>query len=468
MKAEIILDAIGAIDDSVIQKAKQDTQIAVIKPRHSSRKVLIVVTAAIILIFVSFVTTMAVSEVFREFVFSIINIETSESIPTTKSDAPMSGIIKQVGDISVDGEVDVYYFKADGVLRAYNGLIYSSEYNESDAAFYEITEYGLQVISATRVEFMYSFKGVDFNIKFDYTIHNGVLHFRELPESLDIDPYKYGWSMQNAGNSLNEVLLILPYLTDNEYSLYPLLLNVNTNEITDVFREIPIDDITIYRWQFSGDMNYALIWGRSKTDKTEFWLCDFPQQTLVSVSKLTQRMINDSYILRNGTIICYAVNGDGFDVFSYNTYTNEVICVVENTHYYNKTSDESGLSSIKYYGGQGQYALLFSEFKEISLVNLVNGEHHVLDGLVNDGTLLTSESADGQHILVAFRDNDYFGIAIYKMGILDTQSGILTMLKRENYGIREEVAIGWLDNKRISIHAYDDDGDLYLFVYEFK
>jgi len=480
MTVDLLIDAIGQIDDKYILGAK-DIEISKVtgdpkqnghdiryRRRILGRKVYICIAATIVFILASFATAMAVSVEFREAVFSIFHIGTTEVIPSTEVNSNMNSTIEHISDSNIDGEVSVYYFKINGIIQANNGIVYSSQYNETDAAFFNVTAKGLEEITATRVEFAYSFKGTDFNIKYDYTIYNDNLYFRVLPESLDVNPYKYGWSMYKAGNSTDKVWLILPYSVKEDYSSYPLLLNIKTNEITDVFEGVDVENIVIDKWQFTDDMAYALISGYSDDHTKGFWICDILQKTITPVSELTGRTINDCYILEDEMIVCYAANGDNFDVINYDIHTGAETTVVENVQHYGLTDDGSGFSPIEYNGGQGQHALLFDSDGNVTLLDLVTGNQLPLTGLKNDGTLITSESPDGKHIMIAFRDSDYSGsLAMHEIGVLDTQTGVLTMMDRENYEAKTENVVGWLDNDRIAVIAHDDTDECYLYVYYF-
>lgn len=479
MKAEIILDAIEAIDDKHIisagaclgyNAADTESKPSIVRRRRPVRKTLVCIAAVIALLLASFTVAMAVSEDFREFVFMIFNIETKETVPSYNGDDIEDGVINEIGDADIDGEVSVYYFNGNGVVQVIDGLIYTSRYDRTGEAFFDITQEGLVELPSTRVEFPYSFRGTDFNIKFDYTVYDGELYINVLPENLDINPYKYAWNMYPANDGADKAWLVLPYPTDGDYSEYPLLLDIDTLELTDVFAGISFDGIIAARWQFADDMSYALVMGYTEGYETGFWICDIDKKTLTNVSELTGRTINDCYILEGNKLICYAANGSGFDVLSFDVSTGSSSLLVENTQHYYLTQDTSGFRSIEYHGGQGRHALILDGGGGVTLLDLRDGSRLPLEGVTNDA-LLTSESPDGEHIMFAFSDvNVSNSFAMYKIGILDTQTGVLKMLERENYEIRNETLMGWLANNCVSVLAYNEseaDG-WYMYVYDFR
>lgn len=480
MNAEIMLDAFEGIDDRYIisagaclgyNAADAESKPGIVRRRRPVRKALVCVAAVIALLLASFSVAMAVSEDFREFVLMVFNIETKETVPSYSGANVEDGTINKLGGADIDDEVSVYYLKGNGLVQANGGLIYASRYDRTGEAFFDIAQGGLVELPSTRVEFPYSFQGTDFNIKFDYTVYNGKLYIHVMPENLDVNPYKYGWNVHTAGDSTDKVWLVLPYLANGDYSEYPLLLDINTCEVTDVFAGFSFDGIIATRWQFADDMSYALIMGYAEGYETEFWICDIDKGTLTTVSELTGRSINDCYILEGNMFIYYAANGSSFDVLSFDASTGTSSLFVENTQHYYLTQDGSGFRSIEYHGGQGRHSLIFDGDGGATLIDLRDGCRLPLTGVINDGTLLTSESPDGEHIMFAFSDTSVSdSFAMYKIGILDTRTGVLKMLDRENYEIRNETLLGWLANNCVSVLAYDEskaDG-WYMYVYDFR
>lgn len=481
MNSMILLEAIGAIDDAYIlsaqnrlgsiSKATMKTAHAA-KRHHLTRKTVICIAAVITMLLASFTVAMAASEEFREFVFSIFHISTTESLPDSTNVSVPDGEMEQIGGANIDEAVTTYYFKGNGVIQLGNGLLYSDSYDNSDGSFYDLDVDGLVPLATTRIEFPYSFRGTDFTIKFDYAVHQEELYFSIIPENLDDDPYRYGWDMCRAGTATDKAWLILPYSTSDDYGMYPLLLDIGTNQVSDVLAGLPLDGIIPFQWEFSDDGTFALLSGYLAEYKMGFWFCDIQGKTLTPLSELTGRAINDSYLLDGESVICYAQNGDGFDVICYEPGTGAAATVVEHTVHYGLSGDGSGFRSIEYYGGQGRHALLLDGAGGVTLVDLRDGRRTPLEGIPGDGALLTSESPDGETILIAFEDETVTApntLAMYRLGMLDTRTGVLTMLEREHYEVRSETILGWLANDCVAVLAYDENEEQgwYLYAYDF-
>lgn len=478
MNSNILLDAINTINDEYILSAQKcmdydsdiSNQIYKISNKRPARRTVVCIAAAVVMLLSSFTVAMAASEDFREFVFSIFNINSTEILPNNSENTVPDGNFEQIG-ASIDGAVCTYSFKGNGMFVPNDGIVYAGENDNREGLFYDWSENELVALPTTRVEFPFSFRETDFNIKFDYCVYDSVLHFRELPENLNENPYKYGWGIRRVGSDLNTALLFLPYETSGDYGIYPMLLDIETNNTTDILENMPMDEIIPVNWEFSDDLSVAVMSGYTEDYEIKFWICDVCQKTLTLISELTERTISNCYLLDDQHIICYAANENGFDIISFNSKTGIVTMLIERTEYYTQTGDGSGFRSIEYYGGYGRHALLFDDKGGITLVDLLSGKQTYLDGIEYDGTLLTSESPDGEQIMFAFRDtNVQDSLAVYKIGVLDTQTGVLKLLERTNYEIRNERPLGWLANNCIALIAYDEDEESgwYMYVYDFR
>lgn len=479
MNPMVLLDAMETIDDRFIISAQKrmgyfsETQTIPYSHKRNRpvRKAVVCIAAVIALLLASFTVAMAASEDFREFVFLIFNIEATETIPENNGNVLPNGEIAQIGGSDIGDEISTYYFQGNGVAVPIDGILYAGEYGSGARSFYDLSPNGLVALPIARVEFPYSFRGTDFNIKFDYTIYGDALHFSVLAENLNEDPYKYSWNLSRAGADAAKAWLLLPYDTGGDYGIYPMLLDVETKKITDILKGVALDGIIPVQWEFADDMSFALMSGYTEGYEMNWWICDIDSKTLSPISELTGRPMADCYLLDGSYVICYAPNESGFDLIRYDVNSGAGMMLLESTNYYWMTGNGSGFRSIEYYGGQGRHALLFDEAAGITLLDLLTGKQTPLEGVENDGTLLTSESPDGEHIMFAFRDTSISGsLPMYKIGVLDTQTGVLKILERADYQIRSETPWGWLANNCIVVLAYDEDAEAgwYMYVYDFK
>lgn len=478
MNSITLLEAFENIDSKYITSAQamlgcagaaKQTRARAFRP---GRRALICLAAVLALLISSLTVAMAVSEDVREWVLSIFRAGETERLPDNTDVKPPEGGFEAIGGSSFEDLITTRYFKGSGVVIPSEGIVYTCPYHgtePSQYSFYELRDGALSPLETKRVEFPYSFDGTDFNIRFDYTVYNGEPHFRVFPDGLDLDPYRYGWNIYSAGME-DLAWLTLPGYDSLDYGngVYPLLLDLETGEVTDVLAGLDLTDVLPALWSFSKDMRFALL---SNWDE-RYWICDIGDRTLTSLEDLTGREIIDCYLMDGESVICKARAGEGFDVIRLDPETGEIVTLVEGTKYYRYHAGGSGYREIEYYGGQGRHGLIFDGQGGVTLIDLRDGRRMPLEGIAGGDSLQTSESPDGEHILFAWKDegvNAPNTMAMYRLGLLDTGTGVLTVLERENYQVRSETILGWLGNGAVAVLAFDENDKQawYMYVYDF-
>ena len=92
----------------------------------------------------------------------------------------------------------------------------------------------------------------------------------------------------------------------------------------------------------------------------------------------------------------------------------------------------------------------------------------LVEGLTYSGeNAAININPSGTKILVTMFDQAVDGLGISQLGIIDMEKGTYTVLEREGYEVREEAAVGWFNNDRISILASNSSGENYLYLYSF-
>lgn len=416
-----------------------------------------------------FILKLSVNENFSDFIFSIFHIETKEGVPENTGTVTHDGVIDKMESDDIDGEVNVYYFKGNGIITSYDGLIYSNQYDKNPPSFYDLNAKGLAALPTFRTEFPYTFREIKFNIKFDYTVYDGVLHLRPIVENADENPYQYGWNIVSTGFDKELAWLILPYSTERDYGEYPLLLNVKTREITDVFEGISFGNLVPISWEFTNNMKFALGMFHDENYENIYLLYDLATDEVVPISADSSGTITGCYILDNNNLIYYSSSESGMDVVRYNISEKIRTTLVRDTQYYDGINVTAGFKNIQYYSGAGRYGLLIEDDGTVMLINLANGKETILNGIVYDNSILTSESPDGRYILFTFCENG-ISSSMYKFGVLNTETGVMKMLERGSSNQCDEKITDWLVNDRLTILAYHktETQGWYLYVYDFR
>jgi hypothetical protein len=115
-----------------------------------------------------------------------------------------------------------------------------------------------------------------------------------------------------------------------------------------------------------------------------------------------------------------------------------------------------------------RYGLYVDSDKTTYVYDFKTGTRAIAEGFAYSGEDATvTMNANGTKMLFAMFDQDADGLGISQLGVIDMEKGTFTILDREGYEIREEAAVGWFDNDRISILAANSSGKNYLYLYSF-
>lgn len=437
----------------------------IIRRKSPARERKLVIAAIALLLLSSFTMAMAANADFRETVFSVFHIGQTETLPDDPGAAD-EGQIDPVGGQTLEDAVKTYYFHGSGVIRIDDGMIYASQYDREGGVFYDLDDTGLKPLDTQCADFHYTFRGTDFHIAYDYAVYDGRLFLRpKVDPIVNEDPYKYDWNLLSPGIDARTAWLLLPYLDGGEYGVYPLQLDVQSHEITDVLQAVSFEDLHPAAWWFSENGNWAIC-----RDFTAAWLCDLRNGALTPLSELVGRSVQESYFLDADTILCHAENDTGFDVIRLDPASGETAVVAENMRRADASGDGSGYREIQYHGAPGKHALLCETDGAMRLLDLRDGTSIPLSDLP-PGDLLTFESPDGKYILFVWKDKAAADAkAMRSIGVLDTASGEMKLLDRENPQPREEHLVSWLSNDCFVIVSFDetDDSGWYLYVYDFR
>lgn len=466
MNRDVLLDAIGMVDDRFLSEDKLPLK------RHGRK--LTVLLAAVVALLAMTVTAMAVSEDFRETVFSLFKIQTQEVPPlTVPPDAggavqplvgtdPSNPKLRDMGIVQIDETVSAFYFSGDGFIYAMEGGFYTSAHTQNGIApetfsFWEITPEGIVETDGYRVEFPFTHGGKTFPIVFDYAILNGKLSRMLWVQNLDQGPYENSWNVTPIGNRTDIALMEIPVCTELDITNDYFLLDLQTQKATPLLTASEWEDAVVDICWFTEDLHYAIAAGFvPSAHDICFWLVDLQSDTVVTFEKLLgSRVHSTPYFLDNETVICWEVTDlEHFNVVRYHISTGIRQVLIENVTW-------DTYRSVQHSGWRSVYGLLTHEDGNYELVDLRTNERLALSGL-DMGTMQTSESADGSRVWFGFREaNKYTAL-----GMLNPETGVMKLLNRSPRQI--ENFWGWLDENTVVLMYHNPKGDCYVYVYRFE
>lgn len=165
-------------------------------------------------------------------------------------------------------------------------------------------------------------------------------------------------------------------------------------------------------------------------------------------------------------------------MFILNLHTLEVTDVLtENTLNQLNDTIDTKFSDLPIYSrtsGKGfilagpRYGLYIDADKSTYVYDFKKETWALVEGLAYSGDVASvNMNPNGTKILVTIFDQTADGLGISLLGVIDMEKGNYTVLEREGYEVREETAVGWFDNDRISILAANSSGENYLYLYSF-
>lgn len=426
--------------------------------RGHGKRAAICVAAVLAIILGSFVTAMAVNEDFREAVYSFFHFSTPDVVLPEEDEPRQSDDVEKIYETDIENAVNVEYIRINGNFDYGRGLIYLYDETDSGPAFYTVRDGQIAKLKTNETSLTYTWEGAEYNIEFNWCEDDGTIYAYSTGKEPASDAF---WFVSPINGRIDVVALTVSYGRQDDYSEYTFLLNLNTQEVTDIFDACGVDRLSgITGTVFSSDMSKALI---TCDNGASVYYCDMNTKTLLKVSEFTGASVSAAWFLDDDTICCYAVDEDGECLcWRISPSTNDCTLLFSDLPIYSRTSGNG-----MFFTGTG-YGLYFDLNKTAYVYDLKTGTRAIVEGLTySREEAVVTMNVNGTKMLFAMFDQNADGLGISQLGVIDTEKGTFTLLDREGYEIREEAAVGWFDNDRVSILATNSGGEKYLYLYSF-
>ncbi len=488
MKSDRIFDAIGMIDDRYIvsaqgrlgaggtTKQKIDRMGGAMKRKTMIRSMVLrrflpFAAAMVFLLVFCFSTAMVVNADFRNAVFRFFHIPTAETVPPREDEAEQPdnmGDIEYIGSKNIEGMVDVEYVRVNGNVVWSDGVIRVASYEEETAGqilgTYALQNGRLAGLEPHTERLEYTWDGETLQISFEWYENDGrVCAYTRNP---DTDSDKE-WSVQAADGESDFVIITVSRGAQIEYTSRPLLYDLRTKEVTDVFEGCEIlESEPVNEFEFSPDLSRMLL-GSNYGSGSSYYYYDVAGRTLKPLDELIGMEVYGAWFVDDDTICCVFEREDG-------TYT----CRAYSTPSWESFEIYAGLPEKKWNTDSGliftggRYGLFVDEEHNTFVYDCKTGERAVVEGFRYSPDAGTMLNKAGDKILISLPDSDAPGLGISQIGVLDLEKRLFTLLDREGSGERFEGSMGWFDNDRVVIQAYKDAkpsvGIQYLYIYTIK
>lgn len=317
MDAYILLEAIGEIDDRYILSAQNRLGLSPseTKQHHHIRRLsslLVAIITAIAIFMSTFTVAFAVSEDFREAVIQFLGIRQTAVVPKhTQGQEPMAvEPEKPVFGNAVQGT----YLHTPETSLARNGMFHictDSQMMNGGSHFDSYVEENGRLVKLEPRHFRqdYTILGNDFHVEFEWVEHNGISNIQYIPANA---PYR----MQNLSGPSDSVLMTFECELDGYFTQYPVLVNLNTGQWTDVLAGTGADHLPgIYNAAISRDHSNMLL----VLSNDDLYLVDLEFKKLYSIQELSGQR-PDACAFAGNSLACWALEGASEKTRTLGTY----------------------------------------------------------------------------------------------------------------------------------------------------
>lgn len=297
MNAYILMEAIGEIDDRYILSAQQRLGLSPAPHQYRHRRLpalLAAVITAIAIAMSTFTVAFAVSEDFRETVIRFFGIGQTVVVPEY-TQAPLS--VEPEKEV-FGGMIQGTYVHTPEASLARNGIFFicTDDQNHFDA----YAEEGGALVKLDTKTFCQDLRvlGTDFHVEFQWVEHGGICSPAYVPPEA---PYR----MKNLSGSPDSVLMTFDCQPDGGFTQYPVLVNLDTGNITDVLAGTGAD-------RLPGLCNAAISGDRSKMllalENNDLYYADLELKKLYSLEDLSG-MRPDACAFAGDSLACWTLEG---------------------------------------------------------------------------------------------------------------------------------------------------------------
>lgn len=434
MKAEMLLDAIGLLDERHFE----------VKGGRALpwRRPLAALTAAVLMVMLSIGTALAVSPELRELVFRFLHVEQEQRIPTGTVDTelPVEDMFVEPG-IPIGDALCGTYVHTPVATLAREGvfLVCTDDVHTKQGSHYDAyCEQQGQLVRLEEHLFArdYALGDTTFSLQFHWAEHNGKTVITWMDENASFRiPGNAG-----APSSLLVQLVFTSTDQQEEYmeSYYPVLLDLTTGELTDVLSGTGAEKLEqIVNSAISEDLTKMLLCGVAEEGYALYY-ADLTSGRMHSLDELSGERV-DSCSLIGNTLACWSLTEGYYKGWSIDLTTlqrTELFASVFNAAV--TPEADAGIVFLMgfdnwvhegdLYAGSA-FALEVDEAQNVFVIDLATGQKVPIEGYTWTTDTQRIPSPDGTKLLLAqcpdWQDYEY-------VGVLDFENGTFTEFSREN------------------------------------
>lgn len=497
MTAINLLEAMEGMDDVAVASAAQQLYGNAQPRRHITlRRLVSLAAAAALLLTLTFLTALAVSDDFREKVFSLFQPEATEIVPPITPPTDDSGMSVQPEKVIIGQDIQGTYLTLPETSHARDGAFFictdevqMNSGNHYDA--YDIENGEFVKLQAQHFDQHYTILGNEFHMEFDWVDCGDQFNYTYVDSDVP-------WRTQNFAGPASATLFTFECtitLADGTVSStsYPVLIDLYTGQLTDILAGTGAEQIpNIYKAALSQDRRHMVL---VQWDGRDTWLyyVDLETKQLYSLDVLSGTHVT-ACALTDHTITCWSLNKEAqnklgtYDIWAFDLDSLERVDLYQGlpataaTDYdtlefapsceevYEGLQFLGGFSLTSYWGNHypgSKFALEVDKERNVFVIDLATGQRSRIEGFLwpelDFNRISCIPSADGNRLLIYTNAEDY---SIDSIGVIDFENETFYRFLRDNTnGIPEQAY--WFDGNSVMVLSSDVDGIKYCCLYEF-
>ncbi len=483
MNNEMLFKAVGEIDDIYILSAYR--RLEAVK-RKKPRRLIVTLAAVLVLLMAAFTTGMALNEDFREFVFETLRITTPEQVPdfgSANTQSPVTTekpLVSEPEKIDIGGVIEGRYIHAPMGGSARNGvfLVCTDEVEMNSGSHYDAyMERSGEFVKLEEYYFShdYTILGNSFHVEFEWAKTDAGIAYTYIARDCPIRTY-------NFGGTSEAVLVYFNCQLPGEagWTNYPVLLNFETGEITDILAGTGAESLAnMYSFVLSGDKSGLIICCWDLEDTEAFYYADLAGKRLLSIDELSGETPDECSLVGN-TIVCWVLEGESGQTAGsgcYRAWAIDLNTLSRREIFSDIPANEivfiEGFDHMSHWGNMypgSCFAVGIENGGSVCVYDLVTGEKTAVDGFVlPDNAMFTDlvPSPDGKKLLIHSTNDPNYSQHIY---VINMEDRSFVSFDRVNENAYDQHTIYWYDNEQIIIcgETKTEDGlrhkDYYIYT----
>lgn len=473
MKSMNILEAMNDIDIRFIVSAQKRMGYdisesinpdAYIQKKVNLKKTALLIAAAVLLITACITTALAVNPQLREKMFRFFHIEQEQVIDKNNINTEISeDNMFAEKTIVLDDAVEGKYIHMPVATRASGGvyLVCTDAVEMKQGSHYDAYyEQNGEFIKLEEHRFKEDYVLFDRNIhvEFDWAEHNGNVHITWAEENTVFQKP----NLSGGASSLMINLNIIKKDEEGKYTetLYPVLLNLYTGEMTDVLEEIGVGKMECITNSYISDDRTKMLLLENGDDGCFIYYADLISKKLYSLDELSGEHIDACSLIEN-TLACWSINDGYCKVWNINLKTFELTQLFSAVIGTAQSAIPgivfiSGFDSLQHweymYSGSS-FALSVDSDKKVYAVDLLSGEKMKIEGYKWSYHTKCIPNSDGTKLLLIDGPD---GEDVEYIGVLDYKNMNFVEFDRKNLNAVSEHLTYWFDDDTVIVSSYSD------------